>query len=556
MHIDTLRQLINRLEMNVKRVSSLNDVNSLKDLIVATRQKLNSTSDIVKTFRANGVKSDDVIYIINRLQSYNQISSTLMTFSDRALGFYIKLMEEGRDIGKFLKEQRKVASRSLNYSETRKLLDQVFGNDMIISPNCDTEFEDCPFYRMATSISTVRDDMEERSLDSETLRYLEVIHENISTVLLGIEFVNNTRIPAELLKDICREKIIERLKKKMHFFDLTSLQEYLSILKESEVYQEEKRRLADYERQLDLYQKSGVENQMEEIRQYNETISKETADIAKYEKEIKRIDAELLRLSTHVALITAYQDAVKSKDKNQAAYDQSSKIIARLETIQAEIRETEIRFNQVCKDLDAIQLKHRILEQKINEYRRLILEQETLDDKFKKLSAIQQATSTRKGIPVIYVDSFLGQIQRDANELLSLSFGGDLQLDRFVISQDTFEIPYIRNGKVIPDVRYASQSETSLINMALSFAISKRASDQFNMVLLDEPDAGFDDDNKYQLLQMLKIHIGILHIEQVFMITHNLSSMANVNMDIIRLSDGPTINEEYHNVIYDNHIES
>ena len=90
---------------------------------------------------------------------------------------------------------------------------------------------------------------------------------------------------------------------------------------------------------------------------------------------------------------------------------------------------------------------------------------------------------------------------------------------------------------MIPDVRYASQSELSLVTMALSFALSTRASKNYNILLLDEIDAGLDDKNRLSFMTMLERQMQELNAEQVFMISHNLASMSNIPVDAIRLDD-------------------
>ena len=62
--------------------------------------------------------------------------------------------------------------------------DKVFGDDMIITPNCDTEYEQCPYYRFSELICGIRDKLEEETYDSETLRYIQIISNNIDNILI------------------------------------------------------------------------------------------------------------------------------------------------------------------------------------------------------------------------------------------------------------------------------------------------------------------------------------------------------------------------------------
>ena len=45
---------------------------------------------------------------------------------------------------------------------------------MIISPNCGTEYEECPYYRLHSVITEIHDKLEDETFDDETLRYIQV----------------------------------------------------------------------------------------------------------------------------------------------------------------------------------------------------------------------------------------------------------------------------------------------------------------------------------------------------------------------------------------------
>ena len=145
---------------------------------------------------------------------------------------------------------------------------------------------------------------------------------------------------------------------------------------------------------------------------------------------------------------------------------------------------------------------------------------------------------------------YLGKIQQLANNLLKLIYNDALQLAKFKVTQDTFEVPYIKNGTLIPDVKYASQSEVALITMALSFALSNKASGSYNILLLDEIEGGLDEINRGAFLTMLYMQMNALNAEQVFIISQNLPQMINVPMDCIMLSEIGT-KSKLQNIIYE-----
>ena len=148
------------------------------------------------------------------------------------------------------------------------------------------------------------------------------------------------------------------------------------------------------------------------------------------------------------------------------------------------------------------------------------------------------------------MQKYLGKIQKMANNLLKLIYDDNLQLSKFEVTPDSFEVPYVKNGKKIPDVKYSSQSEIALVTMALSFALSNKATGNYNILLLDEIDSGLDQNNRMAFLKMLYMQMDLLHAEQVFIISQNLDQMINVPMDVIRLSD-TGVRSRLQNIIYD-----
>jgi chromosome segregation ATPase len=145
---------------------------------------------------------------------------------------------------------------------------------------------------------------------------------------------------------------------------------------------------------------------------------------------------------------------------------------------------------------------------------------------------------------------YLSKIQALANELLDIIYDGEFKLAQFNVTTDTFEVPYVKNGKKIPDIKYASQSELALGTMALSFALSNQSTGIYNIILVDELDAGLDSENRALFLRMLYKQMEILHAEQIFIISHNLAQMTNVPMDCIMLGEVSSNSSKLQHIIY------
>jgi chromosome segregation ATPase len=365
-----------------------------------------------------------------------------------------------------------------------------------------------------------------------------------------VDILKRSNIP-DGFKDIMSEKsIMTRLENKLSFFDLSELQSYLSIIKASEIHRANVEMLNRCEHEASIYRNSGVDTQLDEIKRMHQNIAGYRQTITSLESELGGMDKQLGDIDHQIGLVTKFQDGIRYKKIVEQTLADTNKILVPLESSSSERVELTYKIHNINSTIQTLRDEAKMMENKINEYHRLVEEGSKLSSKHHKLNIIMEAVSTKKGIPLIYMNTYLGKIQKMTNELLSIIYDDELSIGLFDVNSDTFDIPFIRNGVTIPDVRYASQSEVSLITIAISFALADNAIGTYNIPLFDEVDAGLDDKNQLAFLEMLYRLMEKRNAEQVFIISHKMSGMMNVPMDIIKLSDtGPKT--KLQNIIYE-----
>lgn len=548
MMIDQLFSRTEQLSRSVKRISTGNDLRSLQELVHSLQVYVNNVPESVKNFRPSNVTSTELVELMTKLNEFNRTVHTLYSYGDKPLDIYLDLITTGASFPEWFEEQRQALASRVNSNDLTALVDTVFGKDVVILPACNSEFQDCPYYRLANVLVEMKNDRE--ILDTETLNYVNVIYRNMASIFRTLDITDASNLPAVIGDILTRDSVLTNLSKRRPPFDTYNLSTYLNLLTEFEVYRSKFEKLKEARNQLDMYQRSGIDAQLKEIEDTKAQISKYKDQVAETEKEISSVKNKIEEMDRHIGLLTKYTDSLKYRTVMEDTLTSVSKILEPLMNASQEQRETSYKLSVVDDEIRELRERYIRKEAQLNEYKRLVDESKRLNKRFTDMTHIMEAVSTTKGIPVIYMSNYLDRIQKIANNLLQLTYGDDLTLAKFKVTKDTFEIPFIRGTTLIPDIRYASQSELSLVTMALSFALVYGVSGNYNILLLDEVDAGLDEDYRYAFLTMLDEQMSMLNAEQVFVISHNLGQMSNVAMDAIKMSSSDNLNK-LQNVIFE-----
>lgn len=533
--IDGDRRRIEQLRANIARITSESDVNSLVATLGELERSIAETDPTIKAFESNGWRSDDLGYYISRLNSLNQISQLLLSLGSKPVALYLSLIRDGRSVGTYLKEQAERRTNRLGEADVRRLIDEVFQGELIISPNCDDAFLSCPYYRFSRVLTELRNQASDDLQDDDVLRYLRLVATNVDTVTTEAEKLGTCQVPEGFKLRLSPEAFLNRLSAKQSFFRTDDLQDHLTVLKGNEIYRGQlamKERLTS---ELRLYRSSGADRLLAEIEDLEKTIADKQRRIAEGTERLTEHERQIAKVEHQVALVTSYAEANRYRDVATSSLTSAEKLLGPLETASEQRSELQHQLFRAETELMELTERHRAAEQRLDNYHRLIDEGKRLTAAFNKQSVLQTAVSTKKGIPLIYVKVYQSKIRKLTNDLLRIVYDGRLEVMDFNITETDFEIPVRINGKLISDIRFTSQSEVDLITLALSFAISYETNRVYNIPLLDEIDGGLDDTNRTAFVRMLDGQLKVITGEQCFIISHNLSQIANLPMDVIWL---------------------
>lgn len=258
---------------------------------------------------------------------------------------------------------------------------------------------------------------------------------------------------------------------------------------------------------------SKLMNELKELQIKKETTMKEKEQIEEL-LEILR-DSENLK-ERHKKLSDEYNSQLTQIDDLTHIINRMQVNLSMITDLQKSIQENSIIYNQKMSRLNQLNTIMQDIKSTTESYNEYLEERNIL-------KTLLDAVSSKEGIPVIMVKLFLDECKSIVNDLIADIFDDDLEILDFDLREDTneFKIPYLINGVAVEDISSASQGQTSVISIALSFALCRKAMFDYNIMLLDEIDNSIHKRDREKFIAILSKQMNSVHSEQIFLITHN-----------------------------------
>ena len=502
---------------------------------------------------------DTINIIIYQMKDVFELPETgLQYFRDR----YVEDMVQPNTIDKIEAKLRREVSELLvqldrtvsNTKQYRKIADK-----MCTPEGCDM-FNECPYYLHYHEELVHHSKEDTIKLEFEIDRRNEAL--TVFNQLKSIQMLLNT-IKLEHRMDHGYQGIIASIMKRdiTEFVDYEAVKSEVEFLEYYEEYVNHKEKRAEYEQQAKVFQLS---NQLESPDEILSNISKLTMQLSVFNKQIDELDRkeserleeieqtkdliddfsryveytnEVERLNTELTHTKESRDTLKDSLKEKIEYDEKLAIYNKqVEAIEFDISSLEDSiYHDRVKRTQFIELGQEI---------------EQIKTRYDIVELLKEAVSTNKGIPLIYINSYFKSLRHVANEIIKDIYENDFVLEEFVVNDKEFRIPYRTKGVSVRDIRYASQAESSVATLAISFAMLEQFAYTYNIILLDEVDGPMYKGNKERFFAALEGMLSRIHSEQAFIITQ--STMFNdypVNL-IITDPSYRSLYEDNMNVIF------
>lgn len=426
------------------------------------------------------------------------------------------------------------------------------------APFCPTD--ECPYYRTHPStiqkrsgnkkdfnakLLRLKDEI--NRVDAEIAKYqeyptlqkrlqlLENQWNSTIDVLLNLGVVDNSIDLLEILTDPIKRR------------DWYQYNHLISILEKTKMHDE-------YQNVASRY--ASVKSEMEIIKSPEYESSKYKLEIA-----LKRKEEITISMNQDNVSISAYKEKLSSlenlyhiiqhKDENIKLLENTNKSINtltdQLDTLNKAIKKVQFNNDQINllkEKLNKDTNLYNEISQRVDKLKAIISQIEYNQEEYKSLmedrntmKAILDAVSSKEGIPLILVKVFLDNCKEIINDLIADVFEDDLEILDFNITETDFKIPYMVNGQYIDDIEYASQGQTSIISIALSFALVQQSIFDYNIMLLDEVDGPLHFSDREKFIGILFKQMAAIHSDQVFMISHSDGIFEGNPVNIIMTSD-------------------
>jgi len=461
-----------------------------------------------------------------------------LCLSKEHLELFCDMLLKGIDVNAFLMQESSVLLDSEKeksaISRLRHMLSSV-GGDLVSEQDC--RYPNCLYRNTFERLHQYFDSYESVSRGKFTMYDLENIEhawKNYQTIcrLLRIE------IPVELQNDMCEKSVLIRLKNGHSGIDEDFIKKWMEIAVNKEHYNQLIKQLSDVEariKDIEYLMQNDTTNGDVPI----EVLEKQIAELQQQISDCERLVNEYKQALSEIDRKKVLLSSIKNIDIGdvQVRYDKLNRQQTQLSNAELEYGQLHEQYVQIQSHVQIVAKQLETLENADKQYVRTVDEIEkhlTMDERYKIIS---EATSSTKGKPVIAIRDKISEALSMANRLLDVMYDGEIELLKPTIDETTFTLPFRCGTNKSEDIRTGSQSESTLLSLALSLSLASSLT-HYNVFLVDECDGYLDMEQSNLYVMMLQNVMNTMKIEQCFVVSHHIEG------------------DQYDNCVYQLKIES
>lgn len=536
--LDNEYSSLKRIEREINKEENNESINSARDIFYSLRKEMNSKLSTFENYHPKYTKDEIEKLVSTLLKVLDEVSDTY-EFGKDPVRKVISLLRDKKNIDNFVNNGILDYSNSNNPSFT--LLNKLLSEANSISPSCGHK-DSCGLYNMWIQIKNLNKEEEVKRNKNDSVefyQYVSLVNQRLKYIFDEIKALKPIieKLPESYKKDFLEVSIYSRLENMEPIFDKVKYNELYSKITEYDNFQKLCRDCSEAESRYNMIQESSkldyFEKEKKRVSDSINSINQDISDISdgslpRLKEELKNLKEQNEETGDLLLALTELESLKETYTSNQSCIATLNGLLAKKTEIVECLRGVETSLRKKNDDRFLIQMT-------ISQYESLLKDYELYAKRYDENSYIKRAMSSKEGMPLEYINMYMGDLKTVINELLDIVYDGEIQISDLQINADEFRIPYYRGSYLISDILQASQGETAFLSIALSFALISRSILNYNIILLDEIDGPLDDDKRKKFIAILEKLIDMIDADQIFLITHNnLFSMYPV--DILSLS--------------------
>ena len=464
--------------------------------------------------------------MIQLAQAINDTCTEIAScLNEHHMKMFVDMISNGVDVSAFLIQEGSVLMDS---EKEMSVVSRI--KSMVETINGEWVESKCPYnncihlktHRMLQTYFKSYQSTTESQFTQYDLEQIDHAYKNVQT----IRRLLNTDVPMELTEHFKLTNILLNVQAKQVGIDVSYITYLMEEAKKNELRIQYVSQLTDINASIDRMKNVIIptDNMDEAIKDIDKKISdlvnrdnELTNMINDLSKQIDDNDRQRLMLSQ----IKHINIADVTRRKNQL-----DSLIAQLNESQSRYDQLSIIYNEKCNILNNLSSELKILTDAHTQYNNTMKEIDShvlSNDRYK---VIAEATSSTKGKPVIAIRDTVNNALSLTNRLLDIMYDGEIELLDPTIDESSFTLPFRCGTHTSSDIRYGSQSESTLLSFALELSIVSSLTPNI-YALVDEIDAALDTEMCMSFITMLLEICATLKIEQLFLISHHTNDITH-----------------------------
>lgn len=504
--------------------------------MIRMRDELREKVDSIKIeMRVEG-SSSYYRSLIQTAQAINDMCTEIVScLNEHHMNMFVDMIVSGIDISAFLIQEGSILMDSEKemtaVSRVRRMIEGVKGE--WTDKKCD--FPNCLYrntHKMLETYFKSYQSTTESQFTQYDLEQIEHANKNVQT----IKRLLNTDASIEL-KDVFNiVTIMRNIQQRKIGIDVS----YIQFLMEEAAKGEQRNQF--------IAQLSNIERNIENMK----NIMLPTDNMDETIKELDRQISELRTKDNEVEQqIRSYESMLQKNDKQRLLLSQVKHLnISELNRRRSELtslidnlNDSNRKYNELYTDYNDMAIRSNTVNTELkrlsdayNQYVNTVAEIDKHDTVNGRYKIIAEATSSTKGKPVIAIRDTVENALTMTNRLLDIMYDGEIEMLSPTIDEDHFTLPFRCGSHTSPDIRYGSQSECTLLSLALEMALSSLLT-RYDCVLIDEIDAALDTEMVSSYVDMIVSVTHMINCDQCFIISHHIDSSNDQYIHRLDLSE-------------------